>query len=69
MYGITVLQNTEHAGRNLATLARSVFFDGAATGRNVLVVAGPGGNGDGGLSATRQLHNLGANVTLMLTAP
>ena len=68
-YGISVLQMMEHAGRNLANVARAVFFDGSVVGKNVLVVAGPGGNDGGGLSGARHLHNIGAIVTVVLTAP
>ena len=68
-YGVAILQMMEHAGRNLAIVARATFFGGSAAGKNVLIAAGPGGNGGGGLSAGRQLHNMGANVTVLLTAP
>lgn len=68
-YGIAILQMMEHAGRNLATLARASFLGGSAAGKNVLIAAGPGGNGGGGLSGGRQLHNMGAKVAVVLTAP
>ena len=67
-YGIAVLQMMEHAGRNLASVARTSFFGGSAAGKNVLIAAGRGGNGGGGLSGGRQLHNMGANVTVVLTS-
>jgi len=68
-YGITVLQMMEHAGRNLANVARAVFFDGSVARKKVLVAAGPCGNGGGGLSGARHLHNIGAIVNVVLTAP
>lgn len=68
-YGVSILQMMEHAGRNIAAVARAVFFEGFAAGKNVLVAAGRGGNGGGGLSGGRQLHNMGANVTVVLTVP
>ena len=68
-YGVAILQMMEHAGRNLAIVARATFFGGSAAGKNVLIAAGLGGNGGGGLSAGRQLHNMAANVTVLLTAP
>jgi NAD(P)H-hydrate epimerase len=46
-----------------------LFFDGTVAGKNVFVAAGPGGNGGGGLSRARHLHNMGATVTVVLTAP
>ena len=67
-YGIAVLQMMEHAGRNLASVARTSFFGGSAAGKNVLIAAGRGGNGGGGLSGGRQLYNMGANVTVVLTS-
>jgi NAD(P)H-hydrate epimerase len=67
-YGITVLQMMEHAGRNLADVARAAFFHGSVAGKKVIVAAGPGGNGGGGLSGARHLHNMGAIVTVVLTA-
>ena len=68
-YGVALVQMMEHAGRNLANVARTVFFRGSVKSRNVLVAAGPGGNGGGGLSGARQIHNMGAVVTVALTAP
>ncbi len=67
--GILLLQMMEHAGRGLATVARSRFFAGDPRGRRVLVLAGSGGNGGGGLVAARWLHNWGATVQVRMTAP
>jgi NAD(P)H-hydrate epimerase len=60
--GITLLQMMENAGRSLADLAVGLFSPSTAT-----VLAGPGGNGGGGLTAARHLHNLGINVGVTLT--
>lgn len=60
--GITLLQMMENAGRSLADLAVGLFSPSTAT-----VLAGPGGNGGGGLTAARHLHNLGINVCVTLT--
>jgi NAD(P)H-hydrate epimerase len=67
-YGIELLQMMEHAGRNLAQLARVRFLDGNPSGRRVIVLAGTGGNGGGALVAARWLHNAGASVQVLLSA-
>ena len=61
--GITLLQMMENAGRSLADLAVDLFSP-----TRVTVLAGPGGNGGGGLTAARHLHNRGANVTVSLSS-
>ena len=58
-YGVALLQMMENAGRNLAHLARRRYFDGDARNRQILVLAGSGGNGGGGLVCARRLHNWG----------
>ena len=58
-YGISLMQMMENAGRNLAHLARHRFLGGDPRGHHVLVLAGPGGNGGGGLVCGRRLHNGG----------
>ena len=50
----------EHAGSNLARVALERFSPGS-----VLVLAGPGGNGGGGLVAARHLANRGIEVTVV----
>src|SRR6056297_1789044 len=60
--GISLLQMMENAGRWLAETVRSE----AGTG-TVVVFAGSGGNGGGGLVAARHLHNAGFDVTVALT--
>ncbi len=67
-FAISLEQMMENAGRCLATLARDRFLDGDARGRKVLVLAGMGGNGGGGLVAARRLHGWGADVQVWLTA-
>ena len=68
-YGILLLQMMENAGRNLAHLARTRFLGGDPRGRGVLVLAGTGGNGGGGLVCARRLHTWGAAVQVFLAAP
>lgn len=68
-FGITLLQMMENAGRALARLGRERFLGGDARGKRVLVLAGPGGNGGGGLVCARNLHNWGADVRVFATAP
>ncbi len=62
--GIELLQMMENAGVNLARLARERFAPS-----HVLVAAGTGGNGGGGLVAARHLHNAGIAVTVLTTRP
>ena len=62
--GIVLLQMMENAGRNLARLALRRFDPG-----RVSVLAGPGGNGGGGLVAARHLTNSGTDVSITLTRP
>ncbi len=68
-YQIGLIQMMEHAGRHLAALARVRFLHGNPKGKRVLVLAGSGGNGGGGLAAARWLHNWGAHVEVRLTRP
>lgn len=59
--GIDLTRMMEHAGTNLARLAIERF---APT--SVVVLAGPGGNGGGGMVAARHLANRGVAVTVVL---
>jgi NAD(P)H-hydrate epimerase len=68
-FGITILQMMDQAGQNLASLTNATFFDSSPEGKSVLVVAGPGGNGGGGLSAARALHASGVRVSVVLSSP
>lgn len=65
--GISLVRMMENAGRNLAQLARHLI-GGDVRGRSVLVLAGPGGNGGGGLVAARHLVAAGARVAVALGA-
>ena len=58
---IELVQMMENAGRNLAELALRRFRP-----KTVTVLAGPGGNGGGGLAAARHLANRGADVRVTL---
>ncbi|MEE9156630.1 MAG: NAD(P)H-hydrate epimerase [Gemmatimonadota bacterium] len=68
-YHIELIQMMENAGRNLAQLARMRFLDGHPGGKDVVVLAGTGGNGGGAMVCARRLHNWGANVRVFITAP
>lgn len=68
-FGVSLLQMMENAGRNLAELAVKRFLNDDPLGKRVIVLAGPGGNGGGGLAAARHLHNTGADVEIVLAAP
>lgn len=65
VYGIQLIQMMEHAGRALATVARTML-GGDPRGRRVLVAAGRGNNGGGGITAARHLANWGASVSVLL---
>jgi len=61
--GIELIQMMENAGRNLADLAvRRFGVD------SVVVLAGTGGNGGGGLVAARHLANRGVEVAVALVS-
>jgi NAD(P)H-hydrate epimerase len=65
---ISLVRMMENAGRSLAQLARRLL-GGDARGRAILVLAGPGGNGGGGLVAARHLALAGAGVMVAVSAP
>lgn len=64
--GIDLIQMMENAGRHLAALARTMMGSDAA-GKRILVLAGSGNNGGGGLAAARYLANWGADVQVVLS--
>jgi NAD(P)H-hydrate epimerase len=61
-FHIDLLQMMENAGRNLAELSLRAFAPA-----RVLVLAGSGGNGGGGLVAARHLTNRGVPVSVALS--
>jgi NAD(P)H-hydrate epimerase len=63
--GISLVRMMENAGRSLAQVARKLL-GGNTAGRSILVLAGPGGNGGGGLVAARHLAGAGAQVAVAL---
>jgi NAD(P)H-hydrate epimerase len=63
-FGLRLLQMMENAGRNLARVARDML---SGADRSVVVLAGKGGNGGGGLCCVRHLHNHGVSVRVFLT--
>ena len=67
-FGLTLERMMENAGRSLGELARRLL-GGRVTGRRITVLAGPGGNGGGGLVAARHLANAGAEMTVVLSHP
>lgn len=68
-YKIELIQMMENAGRNLAHLARNLFFEGNIIGKQLVVLAGTGGNGGGALVCARRLHNYGAKVSVIISKP
>ena len=67
-YDIRLIQMMENAGRNLADLAQAML-GGEVLDHPLLVLAGRGNNGGGGLVAARHLANRGADVQVMLARP
>jgi NAD(P)H-hydrate epimerase len=63
--GPNLFQMMEHAGRSLAELAIE-HLGRDWQKRTVLVLAGAGGNGGGGICAARHLANRGARVVVCL---
>ncbi len=63
--GPNIFQMMENAGRNLATLALKNLKK--LDKKTVLVLAGTGGNGGGGICAARHLANKGIDVYLSIT--
>jgi len=66
--GPNLFQMMENAGRNLAGLALEQLGDRWQTA-TVVVLAGTGGNGGGGICAARHLANHGVAVKLCLAEP
>lgn len=63
--GPNLFQMMENAGRNLAEL----ILQRSDRDTRVIVIAGIGGNGGGGICAARHLANLGARVSLTVLRP
>ena len=63
--GISLVQMMENAGRALATQARQML-GGDVRGQHIVVLAGRGGTGGGGMAAARRLFNWGADVAVIL---
>lgn len=64
-YGIQLVQMMENAGVNLARLVRQMLKN-SVSGKRIIVAAGKGNNGGGGLVAARHLCNWGARVTVLV---
>lgn len=67
VYGITLLQMMENAGRSLAVMARERFLSANCLAKTVLVMAGNGGNGGGAMVGARRLAAWGGDVSLVLS--
>lgn len=67
-FGIVPLQIMENAGRNLAWLVNALL-EGDLGDRPLVVLAGRGCNGGGGLAAARHLLNWGAWVQVVCSHP
>lgn len=67
-YKTGLIQMMENAGRSLARLARARFMQGDPIAKNIVILAGSGGNGGGALVCARYFHNWGADVRVRLSA-
>ena len=67
-YHVDLLQMMENAGRSLALLARQML-EGDIVDRPIVLLAGRGNNGGGGLVAARHLLNWGAWVQIVCSYP
>ncbi len=65
--GPNLYQMMENAGRNLALSAIDLLGD-AWRSVPIVVLAGPGGNGGGGICAARHLANRAGDVTVVITS-
>jgi NAD(P)H-hydrate epimerase len=66
-FGVETLQLMELAGQAVAAWARERFLGGDAQGKQMLVLAGSGGNGGDGMVAARLLHAWGAQPSVWLS--
>src|SRR3990172_6944820 len=64
--GPNLYQMMENAGRNLAGITMKVLGNNWRE-QNIIVTAGTGGNGGGGICAARHLANHGRNVKVCIT--
>lgn len=67
VYGVSLEEMMENAGRNLAELAKQML-GGQVAGHQLIVLCGAGNNGGGGMVAARHLHNMGAQVSVVLAS-
>lgn len=66
-YRIELIQMMENAGRCLALVAKERFLENNLEGKQVVVLAGTGGNGGGAMVAARRLAAWGATVNVYIT--
>jgi NAD(P)H-hydrate epimerase len=66
-YGLDILQVMENVGRSVAALAMAML-GGRARGQRIIVLAGGGNKGGGGLCAVRHLANAGFVVEPVMGA-
>ena len=64
-----LIQMMENTGRNLANLTRKRYPRKDQSGKSVVMMAGPGGNGGGALVCARHLNNIGIKVIVVTSRP
>ena len=65
-YGMSILQMMENDAHSIAHIAKTML-EGKIYGKTIVVCAGKGNNGAGGIVAARHLYNCGAYVKIILT--
>lgn len=63
IFGLSILQMMENAGRNLAQFV--IDFLGKKSNPIITIAAGSGGNGGGGICSARHLYNHGYQVRIL----
>lgn len=67
-YKIELIQMMENAGRCLAVLAMRRFLEHSAPEKDIIILAGTGGNGGGAMVCARRLATWGFNVQVYVTS-
>jgi len=65
--GLSLMLMMEQAGYRLADLAAKRFLDRDVTGKQVVILAGNGGNGGGAMAGARLLSGWGASLSVILS--
>ena len=67
LFGIKLEEMMELAGFHLAQLSKQILNE-SVQGKKIIILAGKGNNGGGGLVSARHLTNLGADTKIILSS-